>query len=62
MAETTTPNEKPNDKTRVDEYGGKRKEGHEGLSEEQKFGTSQNPVQQPPTPWSGLKQVGGGGQ
>ena len=44
---------------RVDEYDGKRKEGHEGVSEEQKFGTSSNPVQQLPTPWTGLRQVGG---
>jgi len=47
----------------VDQYDGKRKEGHGGVGDEQKYGSSQNPVQNPPAPWSNLREIGAtGGQ
>jgi hypothetical protein len=42
-----------------DEYGGGYKDAADGLSEAQKFGTDQLPVQNDSLPAKGLKGVGG---
>ena len=47
------------DSVRKDEYHGKWKSNADGVSEDDKFGISQNPVQDKPLPAKGLKSVGG---
>jgi hypothetical protein len=47
------------DSYRKDEYMGQYKEIAEQTSEEDKFGESQNPVQNTPTPWKNLRSTGG---
>lgn len=47
------------DVKRKDEYGGSYKDAADGLSEAQKFGTDQLPVQEKPLSAKNLKSVGG---
>lgn len=59
MSDNTQNKPTKEDSERNDEYGGKYKPVHEGLSEAQKFGTEQLPVQEGKTPFKDLKAVGG---
>jgi hypothetical protein len=47
------------DSERRDEYMGQYKDHADGLSEAQKFGTDQIPVQHDAPPFKGLKSTGG---
>ncbi len=57
MTEQNKPTKE--DVMRKDEYGGKYKERADSASEEEKFGTSQNPVKDDAMPAKNLKSVGG---
>lgn len=59
-ANASTQNKpKEEDSKRVDEYGGSYKDAAAGLSEAEKFGTSENPAQAEKLPAKNLKGVGG---
>lgn len=60
MTESTETNSpRKADVERVDEYDGKYKDRSQTMSEAEKFGTNQLPVQNDPLPAKGLRQVGG---
>lgn len=49
----------PTNPSPVDSYDGKYKDVAVGMSEEDRFGGNLNPVVETPTPFTGMKKMGG---
>lgn len=59
MADSKQNKPTKEDQMRIDEYMGKYKDAREGKSDEELWGTSENPEKSDPLPAKGLRSVGG---
>lgn len=60
MPDNTQNKPKPQDRAPTDEYYGQYKDRSKGLSDAEKWGTDQNPVQHDQLPATNLRNVGPG--